>query len=509
MTENYTTKITKNSAWATMSFMIASLCNFGMSVAITRYFGKDVYGQYSYFLWLSSVLGLLAGFGFQQTVTKFIPKYFFKDKEKTHLVFRKLLKIQIIGSAVICALCIFGVQFFENFINFDQPQKYLLLMIVFLSMIPVSLNNFLTSSLTSIQEFKTLSRTYICSSILNLLLVIVFVFSKQSIVNFLWMYLILTLLYSVVLLIQSGKLAKKYPQESKFSEKLFSYSLYAYIGILCTQIVWERSELFFLGMFSDTGQIAVYTLAYSLAVLFISVWGPLNGVMNATTAEVLVTEKQDKLMMITQHGTKYLAMLILPLSLLASLFLGDVVGLVYGKGFEMVALLFPLLVISHVIAVIITPAGNIPMLKHEIKKMTVFNIVTAIINIILDFYLIAKYQAVGAMLANVISQFFSIGLALINAKKYRLGIFNKYMVRVFVMNIMLAAIFFMIAPYNLLTRIIIALTASVIYIAALLKTGFNQNDINILNNLREAIPRPLRNIFSRCIKVIEKSHRAS
>jgi O-antigen/teichoic acid export membrane protein len=202
-------------------------------------------------------------------------------------------------------------------------------------------------------------------------------------------------------------------------------------------------------------------------------------------------------------------MLILPLSLIASLFLGDVVGLVYGAAFRDVALLFPFLVIAHAVAVIITPAGSIPMLKHEMKKSMVFNIATAAVNIALDLYLITKYQAFGAMLSNVVSQFFSIGLSMINIKKYRLDIFNKYMVRVFFMNMLMGALFFAAAQYNLEIRLIVALLASVIYIALMLKTAFNQQDVAILKNLQTSVPRALHPLFNRCIKIIQKRHTAS
>jgi|GEM_PF-4050007 len=508
MSQSYTAKITKNSLWATFSFIIASLCNFAISIAITRYFGKEIYGQYSYFLWLSGIMGIVAGFGFQQTLTKFLPKYFFQKKdpkspeEKTKIIFQKLLAFQIYGSIIIAILCIVGIGFFENLIKFHQDQKGLLLIITFLSIVPVSLNTFLNSSFSALQEFQKLSRISIITSVINLVLVIIAVATQQNLTNFLWLYGGINLLSSILLLFKSRQLLKKPKGKNAFKEKLFSYSAYAYVSIVCTQIVWERSEIFFLGMFSNSDQIALYTLSYSLAVLFISVWGPLNSVMNSTTSEVVATEKQDKLMMITQHGTKYLAIIILPLALIASLFIGDVVSLVYGKNFQDVALLFPFLVLSHCIAVIITPAGSIPMLKQEMKKSMFFNIGTAAINIVLDYYLIVKYQAVGAMLANVISQFFSIGLSLMNAKKYKLGIFNPHMVKVFFLNALIAGLFIIIFPLGFFMKFTIALLAMLFYMILITKIAFNKNDVTILSNLKEIVPKKLQPIFSWFLKQI-------
>ncbi len=499
MTQSYTSKIARNSLWATLSFVIAALCNFAMSVAVTRYFGKEIYGEYSYFLWLSGVLAVFAGFGLQQTATKYIPKYFFGGNEPG-LIFRKLLAVQIIGSTIIAVVCILGIQHFEKLIQFREPQKALMLFIVFLSVIPVSLNNFLSSSFSAAQQFKKLSLTYIATSVLNLALIIGFVVGKQDIVGFLWLYLSLGILSSCVLLFQSRSLSKTGGEKKPLNEKLLSYGLYAYISVICTQIVWERSEIFFLGLFSDSGQIAIYTLSYALAILFISVWGPLNGVLNATTAEVVMTEKQDKLMLITRHGTKYLAMLMLPLALLASFFIGDVVSFVYGKSFEGVAQLFPFLVLAHTVAVIITPAGSIPMLKNEMKKTMVFNISTAILNIVLDLYLITKYQAVGAMMANVISQGFSITLSLINAKKYRLGIFNKYMVRVFLLNGFLAGTLLLTNGADFTWKIGIGLVTGIGYFIAVTKIALNTQDREILQKLSETAPRILKPILLRLMK---------
>ncbi len=504
--QSYTAKIAKNSFWATGSFIVASICNFVMSVAITRYFGKEVYGQYSYFLWLSGVFGILAGFGFQQTLNKFLPKYFFAHdsadrtgKSTASGIFRKLLGVQVVGAIVVAALSIAAAKYFAQLINFDHPQKNTMVIIAFLAMIPFSLNTFLSSSLAAIQEFKTASKIYIGTTLLNLIMVIIFVTTSRDIVSFLWLYLGLSAVSSGILLHHTGKIFKtdkKTPPAQKENpgrhEKLFAYSAFAYISIICTQIVWERSELLFLGMFSDSSQIAIYTLSYSLAVLFISIWGPVNSVLNATTAEVAQSGKDDKLMMITQHGTKYMAMLMLPLALLASLFLGDVVTLVYGKSFADAAMLFPFLVVAHAMAVIITPAGSIPMLKNEMKKSMYFNITTAAVNILLDIYLIAKYQAVGAMLANVISQGVSIMLSLINAKKYRLGIFNKNMIKVLIINFCVGTIFFLILPLPLIVRIIIALAVTTIYAVVTIKTALNLRDADILTTLKTHLPKPLR-----------------
>ena len=133
----------------------------------------------------------------------------------------------------------------------------------------------------------------------------------------------------------------------------------------------------------------------------------------------------------------------------------------------------------------------------------VFNISTAALNIILDFYLIVKYQAFGAMLANAVSQFFSIGLALMNAKKYDLKIFNKYMVRTFILNIGLLVLFFFIFSLNIWFKIIVAIVSIIVYIFIILKIGFNKNDVAILKNLGAVIPKKLTPVFSWLIQKID------
>ena len=142
------------------------------------------------------------------------------------------------------------------------------------------------------------------------------------------------------------------------------------------------------------------------------------------------------------------------------------------------------------------------MLKQEMKKSMFFNIGTAAINIVLDYYLIVKYQAVGAMLANVISQFFSIGLSLMNAKKYKLGIFNPHMVKVFFLNALIAGLFIIIFPLGFFMKFTIALLAMLFYMILITKIAFNKNDVTILSNLKEIVPKKLQPIFSWFLKQI-------
>ncbi len=73
------------------------------------------------------------------------------------------------------------------------------------------------------------------------------------------------------------------------------------------------------------------------------------------------------------------------------------------------------------------------------------------------------------------------------------------MIRVFFINALIAGLFLGIAQYSFATRFVIALAASVSYLAIMFKIAFNRQDIEILQKLLQIVPRNLRPIFSWCM----------
>ncbi len=488
------------------------------SIIITRYFDKEIYGQYSYFIWLSSIFAVLANFGLNQTITKYLPRYFFKEDQKIKALFllKKLLKFALGAGCIVTILLLFFQTSLENLINFQSPFKKEIIKIAILTILPLSLNAILVSILSAFQEFKKLSLIQTISSAVSLPIIITLILTRQNLVTFLWYFLIFNGALAIIWLktiarylkiredqkIASTEAIQPFPARTT---EIFYYSLWSYIGIIFTQIAWDRSEFLFLGLYSDSSNIAIYSLSYSLALLFIGAFGPINSVLTSITAEVVGTEKKDQLRNIFEHATKYMAIIMLPTLIYASLFLENLITFFYGKNFSEAAIYFPFLAISHVIAIVITPISNFAYFKNEVRRMTFFNIISGTLNVILAMILIQKYQLVGAIIANTASQFFSIFLVLINSRKYQLAFFNKEMLKVLSMNMGLGLIIFSSLFFNIHLgfKIIIALITIIFYFFLILRFAFNKNDLGLLQNLVDILPKKLQKTGNKILALIK------
>lgn len=502
---NYGSRIIKNSAWSGLNFFVTGITGFFISVILTRYFGKENYGIYSYFIWLGTILGILGGFGLNRTAIKYLPHYFFSwsEKPKACALFKKLLKIQLIlATATMGGLLVIASPI-KSIIGLNTGFAEIIIIIASLNIIPFAANSFCASTISTLQQFRKLALIQMFASVINLIAIFLLAIGKHNLTAFFWLFLGINFFLALNFVIATARLFKI--QSSKTSgaqankpmrfpkKEMIIYSFWNYISVCCEQVVWERSEIFFLGLFSNAGEIGVYALAYSLAMLLVNFFAPINTVLNYTTAEIVTPDKQYKLKYISKHATKYLAIIMLPALIYGTVFIGDVVGFIYGQNFKQVALLFPLLAVSHVIAMIVSPAANVPNLKNEAYKITFITVVTAILNLGLGFYLIPRNGAFGAAIANTLAQFFSITLVLFNARKYKLHLLNWHFMSIFLINSILGIFMFIVASSStsLLIKIFLAAISSIIYVMFTIKFAFNRDDVYLLQNLQPVIPKVL------------------
>ena len=81
--------------------VIAMVANFIVQVLIVRYLSKSDYGAFAFVLSLVSLGSSLAVFGFEKTVTRYIPMY--QERGEYHKVF---------GSLIMMVSAVFSLGFF-------------------------------------------------------------------------------------------------------------------------------------------------------------------------------------------------------------------------------------------------------------------------------------------------------------------------------------------------------------------------------------------------------------
>ena len=507
MDKNYTQDIAKSTFWTTGSFIITSIIGFASSIILARYLGINQYGVYGYFMWVVATLSLFANPGLGQAILKYFPQYYFSLNPNQKILWKKLfnyfLAAQIIIMIVMLSLLFINSGLVSKYlIRFQHQEQDKLFLYALIALIPIILNNFLLCILRAIQKFKIISILQIFTQLIWLGGILYILIAQASLYTLILFY-IFTNLFSLIT--SAWCLRSIYRQnilppqniEHLPWKKIIGYSAWGFISLFLVSIVWDKSELFFLGIYSNTQQIAIYSLAYSLGLYISSIFSPFITVVNNTTAELIGTKQQDKLQFLSQHLTKYLGIIIIPISILFIIYINKILLLFYGRDFLSAGIIFPFLIFSQIMPLIFNPISTIPTLSHDIRKVVYIGFGAAVLNITLDLWLIPSLQALGAAIANSAAQLLAISLAFVLVRKYKLHFFTKYFLRVLGINFLLFLTLMAIrlSFSQLIIQIILDLLVIILYGIVILRYTLNRRDYDIFLNLQQITPKYLKPVI--------------
>ena len=196
--------------------------------------------------------------------------------------------------------------------------------------------------------------------------------------------------------------------QSQTSPDLAGYARACLTMSMLDAVVWQRSELFFLGYFSPAAAAGQYHIAHGLAgTAMKSVPGALIPLLvpamagARTSAELADTYRS---------ATRWMAILAIPVATGVCLVAGPLVRLLCGPGYDAVApLLAGLAVCNAAVMVLGYPASSVLYAAGGEQVIAKVGVAVAALNIVLALALIPPHGAIGAVLANAIAQLASLG----------------------------------------------------------------------------------------------------
>ena len=178
--------------------------------------------------------------------------------------------------------------------------------------------------------------------------------------------------------------------------RMMRFALQSVMGLLLTLIVWDRSELFLLRHLSpDIRQLAFYSVAFNLAerlLVFPSVFASASG------ASVFAQYGRDRsrLPAMTASSVRYLALISIPLHIIAVSLAGPALLTLYGAkyaGAIVVATVSPLLCLPKAF---LGPIQSLFESTDRQKYFIVTTVIASFIDIGVAWYLIPSLGALGA-----------------------------------------------------------------------------------------------------------------
>lgn len=401
----------KNTMYSTVATYVEYFLGLIISIIIARQLGPEQFGIYSYLMWVSALLGVLILSGVSLGGIKFIAEA--RAKETNDILpvyhyYRKTLAKRIFFFTIIsCSMVyFFGAQFIKNI----EPK---LIYIVIAASIIKSLHWLYISVLKGFEDFQSLAVIATIVSPINIILIIVCYYTKQPLETYLWVYLIVSTTYLLSSYPFISKKIKKQKAQSapinpSLMKRITQHTWVAGSISVIGFIVMRQSELFFLNIYSTAEEMAFYNVSFSLAFAGMSL---VPGVYSSILLPLMAREnKEGKNRGIEQLkvSIRYMFQLVITLVFPVCFFAEEIFSFLYGE--QYMGAVTPFRIIMACVSFKALLDCTNAYLWSTDRQMVLFKlyIITAILTLSLDYFLIKEFQLTGALMAYAISTSFMV-----------------------------------------------------------------------------------------------------
>ncbi len=437
---------------------------------ITRYLGRDGFGDYATVLAFFSFFGSLADLGLYSIATREISRVGADEKK-------------IMGN-------VFSLRLFSSLTVFlFSPLVFLLPYSHELKIgIIIAAASFVFSASYSVlngifQKYLVMDRvaiTELIGKVIQLSIIILAVkmdWGFSVIISSLLFYMIFNF---VVILILSRKYIRfKIEIDFDYWKKFLKESLPMGIAVVIT-FLYFKTDTIMLSMMQSSSDVGIYNAAYKVIENITFFPAMLIGLILPLTARYIFTDK-EKFQNISDKTFKVLLVLIIPV-VIGALFLADgIIRLIGGGGFAESANVLRIIIFSLAFIFFGSFFNNVLLAGNLQKKLMIALGFCAVFNISLNFYLIPHYSYLGASYTSVFTEMLVASFGFYLTKKHL-----KYTPRVnnlggmLISGLAMAAFLFFSQEWNLFLA---APASAIVYFASLYLTkSISQEEIKSLFN---------------------------
>ena len=366
----------------------------GTTLLLSAVLGVELFGSYTFAITVVTLVSVFSPLGLDSGAVYFGAQYHKRDVAKQRSMIIKGFVITSLAGVIFATGLWFCASFFEN----PDPIRHIAPVLLFWNPLLFSVG-----VLRSIKDMK--GNAIVFQLVPSLLLVVgasITYFGSLSLVEALW-------LYSVAIAISAGvgmfrvwnKLGhvlgqKDIKDDYSLTEQL-KYSIpQSLAGFTFRLTVWM--DIIMIGVLSTDRELGLYRIASALAVMGALPVSALSTILNPIIARNVSDKAWQELNKTLKTVTRWLMSISLPV-LCAMFLLPDLLLLMFGEQYQESQTSLLILIAGQFIWVSCAMAMRlIPMSGHS--TLTLINgLIAAILNIILNLWLIPKYGAIGAAIS--------------------------------------------------------------------------------------------------------------
>ena len=497
--------IAKSSVVVFIGFAFSKILTYIYRIIIARNFGPEAYGLFSLALMVASWITILAIFGLDEGLLRYISIFRGrKEENKIRYIFRASFYLLLVTGLIGGAIMFFSSSFFSNRV-FNEPGLKIFLQIFSLS-VPFSV--VFAAFISPLKAYEKIGWYSFISNILitavhvGFILLLVLAGLKVIAVPLSYLFgIFIGLVVSVLVLkkkvpsiFTKPKIEKKINEKKKevFREVLaYSWPL-LFAGIVWRIFHWTDS--FFIGFFQNAVDVGIYNAAVPIAMLllissqiFMQLFYPLINKEYSRGRKETVKE-------LSKQVGKWIFAITLPAFILLIVFPEAFLNILFGEEYIVAVGALRLLAFGAFFMSLLGISNRLITMIGKSKIIFMDIIIVAAINVVLDIFLIPRYGINGAAFATAISFLLISVISAVQAFLY-LKIFpvRRKMFNIIISGLISLGILLYlktIIPFSILSLILLAIFFLAVYIIlAFLFKGFDRNDIMIFKSFLRKVKK--------------------
>jgi O-antigen/teichoic acid export membrane protein len=448
-----------------LSFLFSPILVF----LLTRTLTVIEYGVYSILAATISVLSTVLVLGLPQyIVTKLTGlKYFKKIKIIFSIIFFELFFLMIVLAILFIPLIQNNILLYLKLESYKLEFQLSLLIILFAALLQIFLYYLIANRKIEFKSFIS----FLGKCLWILFLILFFLISKKvnlPIVFFLWLIGAIISLLILILYLRKDVFFF-FLKIKKLSKSLLKNALFFSLPLIPVTIsswIMTVADRYMITYFKNMALTGIYSLSYALVFIIFSFSIIISNVLYPYISKSW-SEKKDSQILFNAM-LKYNLMIILPAMTGLFILRKQIITLISGTNYLLGSSAIAILISFPLFASLIEIYTRNLMLRKKTKLLAFIYLGGAILNIVLNLFMIPLYGINGASITTVASYFFMFLIFHLVSKKYFLWDFKFLRIKkILFASFLMGLIIFLINPQIYITKIVSIFLGILIYILLL------------------------------------------
>lgn len=433
-------KIAKNTSVLFASQVFSYVIMLFYLIYAARYLGAENYGILSFALAFTGIFAILADLGLSQYVVREVSR----DKSLIDRYITNTISLKII-LAIITLISAFIIL---NLLNYPQQN----IMVVYFILLYVLITSFSRIFYSIFQIYEKMEYQSI-GIFLNAVLLFTFTYIAiqfgLNIITFALIYLIVAIIVLVlnVIICKWKFVLPKIKVEMDFWKLILAETIFFGLAGIFTEIYFNIDSVM-LWLMVGNEAVGWYSAAYRL--IFVLMFIPnvfITSVFPLMSKQFKSAKELLKLEYVKMF--RYLLISAIFFAIYGILFSEKIITIIYGNGYIPSILALQLLMFVIPIIFLTYLFGNLLAAIDKQRLVTLITGICAIINIVLNIFLIPKYSFIGASIATVITE----GVVFVLMFTYISRYFSKFsvipnIIKPVIVGLITAILIYLVAQFN-------------------------------------------------------------